>query len=82
MWLTRESSPGRSELAPGGMFQYQIDRSMGCQLVRITLPAGALFYPEISGGQHRFTVRFLNWIGPEQRAAQVSEDIRFELACC
>jgi len=82
LWLTRESSPGRSELAPGGMFQYQIDRSMGCQLVRITLPADAEFYPEISGGQHRFTVRFLNWIGPEQRAAQVSEDIRFELACC
>jgi cell division protein ZapD len=82
LWLTRESSPGRPELAPGGMFQYQIDRSIGCQLVRITLPAGANYYPEISGGQHRFTVRFLTWSGPEQRPVQVDDDIHFELTCC
>jgi cell division protein ZapD len=82
LWLTRESSPGRPEVAPGGMFQHQIDRSSGCQLVRIAIAAGADFYPEISGGQHRFTVRFLNWCGPEKRPAQVSEDIEFELTCC
>jgi cell division protein ZapD len=82
LWLTRESSPGRPEVAPGGMFQYQIDRSMGCQLVRIAIPAGSGFYPEISGGAHRFTVRFLTWSGPEQRPVQVSDDVRFELTCC
>jgi cell division protein ZapD len=82
LWLTRESSPGRPELAPGGMFQYQIDRSIGCQLVRISLPAGVEYYPEISGGQHRFTVRFLAWSGPEQRPVQVSDEVRFELTCC
>ena len=82
LWLTRESSPGRPEVAPGGMFQYQIDRSMGCQLVRISLPAGADYYPEISGGQHRFTVRFLAWAGPEKRPVQVTESVGFELTCC
>ncbi len=82
LWLTRESSPGRPEIAPGGMFQYQIDRSAGCQLVRIAIGNGAGYYPEISGGQHRFTVRFLTWCGPEQRSVQVTEDIEFELTCC
>jgi cell division protein ZapD len=82
LWLTRESSPGRPETASGGMFQYQIDRSMGCQLVRITLPNSAACYPEISGGQHRFTVRFLTWSGPEQRSVQVTENVTFELTCC
>ena len=82
LWLTRESSPGRSEVAAGGMFQYQIDRSMGCQLVRIALPAGADHYPEISGGQHRFTVRFLTWSGPGRRSVQVAENVPFELTCC
>ncbi len=53
-----------------------------CQLVRISLPAGAEYYPEISGGQHRFTVRFLSWSGPEQRPVQVSDEVRFELTCC
>jgi cell division protein ZapD len=82
LWLTRESSPGRPEVANGGMFQYQIDRSIGCQLVRIAIPAGSDFYPEISGGQHRFTVRFLTWSGPEQRSVQVTEDVPFDLTCC
>ena len=82
LWLTRESSPGRPEIAPGGMFQHQIDRSMGCQLVRISLPVGANCYPETSGGQHRFTVRFLTWSGPEQRPLQVSDDVEFELTTC
>jgi cell division protein ZapD len=69
-------------VAPGGMFQYQIDRSMGCQLVRIAIPNGAAYYPEISGGQHRFTVRFLTWSGPEKRSVQVTENIGFDLTCC
>jgi cell division protein ZapD len=82
LWLTRESSPGRPETAPNGMFQHQIDRSMGAQLVRIVLPSGVAFYPEVSGGQHRFTVRFLIWSGPEQRPTQVTENIDFILTCC
>ena len=39
-------------------------------------------YPEISGGQHRFTVRFLRWSGTGQRARQTDEDIEFLLALC
>jgi cell division protein ZapD len=82
LWLTRESSPGRPEVARGGMFQHQIDRTTGNQLVRISIPAGTPYFPEISGGQHRITVRFLTWRGPDQRSVQVSEDVGFDLTCC
>ena len=82
LWLTRESTQGRREVARAGMFQYQIDRSASCQLVRIVLPPGAVCFPEISGGQHRFIVRFLTWSGPEARPAQYTEDVEFELTCC
>jgi cell division protein ZapD len=64
------------------MFQHQIDRSVGAQLVRISLPSGVSYYPEVSGGQHRFTVRFLVWCGPEERPAQVTETVNFLLTCC
>lgn len=82
LWLTRESCPGRPEVAPGGMFQHQIDRSVGSQLVRISIPVTAGYYPEVSGGQHRFTIRFMTWGGPDHRPVQVTEDVRFDLTCC
>ena len=82
LWLTRESSPPKDELARNGMFQYQIDRSNACQLVRVGLPVDTEYFPEVSGGQHRFTVRFLSWAGPERRPVQAAEDVEFELTCC
>jgi cell division protein ZapD len=82
LWLTRESTPPRSEVARNGMFQHQLDRSTACQLVRVSLPSNTAYFPEISGGQHRFTVRFLGWTGPDQRPTQAPEDVEFELACC
>ena len=82
LWLTRESTPPWDEVARSGMFQHQLDRSTACQLVRIGLPLDTAYFPEISGGQHRFTVRFLSWTGPDQRPTQAPEDVEFELACC
>jgi cell division protein ZapD len=39
-------------------------------------------YPEISGSQHRFTVRFLEWSTIESRAVQTGHDVSFQLAIC
>jgi cell division protein ZapD len=50
--------------------------------VRVLLPANSGMFPEISAGQHRFTVRFVRWRGVDARPAQVSQDIRFDLAIC
>ena len=64
------------------MFQHSMDRSDAVQLVRIGLPDGSELFPEVSGGQHRFTIRFLSWAGTETRPVQVDRDVEFLLACC
>ncbi len=51
-------------------------------LIRVLLPASAGIYPEVSAGQHRFTLRFLRWRGVDARPVQVSQDVRFLLAIC
>jgi cell division protein ZapD len=50
--------------------------------VRVLLPAGGGIFPEISAGQHRFTIRFVRWRGVDARPAQVPQDVRFQLATC
>jgi cell division protein ZapD len=80
--LIRESSNPRMVTAHGGFYQQQIEAGTPCQIVRVVMPADALVYPEISGGKHRFTVRFYAQRSTGTRPAQAPEDIRFELQCC
>ena len=82
LWLTRQNAKRKSETAVGGVFQLQFDRDNPCQLVRITLPHDTDLFPEISGNQHRCTVRFLNWTDAARRPAHVEVDVPFLLTCC
>lgn len=79
--LIRESVAPSLETARNGFFQHTLDPNAPCQMVRIGLPAASPCYPEISGGKHRFTVRFMNYLG-EERPVQMTEDVEFELLCC
>jgi cell division protein ZapD len=82
LWLTRQNAKRKSEVAVGGIFQLQFDRDNPCQLVRITLPPDAELFPEISGSQHRCTIRFLSWMEVTQRPVHVETDVPFQLTCC
>lgn len=82
LWMTRESSPGEPQQARKGLFQHSIERGAPSQLLRVSLAVPAEVYPEISGSQHRFTIRFYNWIGIERRPVQCGDDVDFLLACC
>jgi cell division protein ZapD len=82
LWLTRQNAKRKSELAVGGVFQMQFDRDNPCQLVRVTLPADIELFPEISGSQHRCTIRFLNWLDATSRPVHVETDVPFLLTCC
>jgi cell division protein ZapD len=82
LWLTREATEGAPQTAPGGLYQHSFDRSDQVSLVRVQLPANAGIFPEISAGQHRFTIRFVRWRGVDARPVQVNQDVRFELAIC
>jgi cell division protein ZapD len=82
LWLTREATEATPQVAPGGMFQHGFDRGEQASLVRVLMPANGGIFPEVSAGQHRFTIRFVRWRGVDARPAQVTQDVRFQLAIC
>ena len=80
--LVRESAGATREVAPGGFYSKTLEASSHCQMIRISLNPGAEWYPEISAGRHRFTVRFMHPVKGSTRPSQVEEDVEFELRCC
>lgn len=82
LWLTREATEATGQIAPGGLFHHGFDRNDQASLVRVLLPANGGIFPEISAGQHRFTIRFVRWRGVDARPAQVNQDVRFDLSIC
>lgn len=79
--LIRNSTEFRDLYAVSGFYQQNLDNSHSHQLIRVKIPKDAVCYPEISGGRHRFTVRFMHF-DIEQRAKQIGDDIEFSLSCC
>ncbi|MDQ2693837.1 MAG: cell division protein ZapD [Pseudomonadota bacterium] len=80
--LTRQSATASTEVAYNGFYQRALDNGAPNQLVRIVLPYEAEVFPEISGGRHRFSIRFLCQPTPQQRVAPVRDDVAFQLVCC
>ena len=82
LWLTREATEATECVASGGLYQHNFVRNEQTNLVRVLVPSTAGLFPEISAGQHRFTVRFVRWRGVAARPVQVNQDVRFQLALC
>lgn len=79
--LVRDSADSHRAIAENGFHQQSLDTSSPFQLIRVTLPASSPYFAEISGGKHRFTVRFME-PGYYERPAQTDRDVEFALACC
>ncbi len=82
LWLVRESAQPQERVASQGMYQHNMQRDAHGQMLRVTLPAGSPLFPEISGSQHRFTVRFLEWSTIDSRAVQTAQDVSFHISIC
>ncbi|VAW80722.1 Cell division protein ZapD [hydrothermal vent metagenome] len=80
--LIRESASIKSVVAQGGFFQKTLDPNLPCQLVRVSVKRKVPYFAEISGGRHRFTVRFLSTSEEDGHVHQTTDDIAFELGCC
>ncbi len=80
--LIRASATLQPEIAVNGFFQRALDASAPNQLIRVWLPGAESRFPEISGGRHRFTIRFLEQPDPNRRAVASVSDVTFDLACC
>ena len=82
LWLIRESGQPSEKRANKGMYQHSMQKDGNCRLLRVSLAEGSQLFPEISGSQHRFTVRFLEWSTVDSRAVQTSHDVPFRLSIC
>jgi cell division protein ZapD len=80
--MIRNSANPVLEKAENGFFQKLIEANVSCQMIRIILPSGSEFFPEISGGKHRFTVRFLEQTSTDERPVQTKSMVEFECHCC
>ena len=82
LWLIRESSESQDKVAINGMYQHGMQKDANCRLLRVSVGNGSALFPEISGSQHRFTVRFLEWSSVDKRAVQTGRDVPFQLSVC
>ena len=82
LWLIRQSAQAADKLAINGMYQHSMQKDAQCRLLRVCLLQGSTLYPEISGSQHRFTIRFLEWSTLDSRAVQTGHDVPFQLSIC
>lgn len=78
--LIRNSAEPRPRTATAGGYQQSLDTAIPYQMLRIALPDDAPYYPEVSGGRHRFSIRLVQ--PREGRPVQVEEDVEFSLSCC
>jgi len=77
----RHSSLPEEAVAKAGFFQENLDKSLPFQLIRIGLAADQPYFSEISGGKHRFTIRFLS-LEFDGKTRQANVDVPFHLTRC
>jgi len=79
--LLRESTTPKAETAKAGNYQKKLDTDNAIQLIRVIVPHDLSYYAEISGGKHRFSVRFMQ-TSLTARPSQAEKNVPFQLSCC
>lgn len=80
--MLRNSTTPVLEKAESGFYQQPIESKLSCQLIRVLVPDDCNYFPEISGGKHRFTIRFMEQTSTSSRPVQTKNSVEFELHCC
>ena len=78
----RDSGDNAEHIAENGFYQDNLDLSKSYQLIRVAIPSTADYFPEISAGKHRFSIRFLSNKGYTSNPEQTDNDIPFILCNC
>ena len=77
--LLRDSAEPTTETAENGVLVH--NTATGTQMIRVLLDDHSVF-PEISGGRHRATVRFMRYQDSQMHLRQTENSIVFRMACC
>lgn len=82
--IIRQSNDARQEIAKAGFFQLSLPLELNesVQLLRVQVDKKTPYFAEISGGKHRFTVRFMSLGLESERSTQTTHDVSFSLTCC
>ena len=78
----RSSSIGIEKIAQAGFYQQNLEQSQPFQMLKVTVTDTIPCFAEISGGKHRFSVRFMTPSNNGERPTQTKQDIPFNLTCC
>jgi cell division protein ZapD len=79
--IVRNSSEPQKVVADKGFYHQTLNPQLPCQLIRISLSKTLPFYPEISAGRHRLSLRFM-MPSIKERSQQTEENVKFKLTCC
>ena len=79
--LIRNSAEPENLVAEKGFYQETMEPTQPAQIVRVAIDKQHPYYAEISGGKHRFAIRFLE-MSMDSRPTQTTEDIPFQLSRC
>lgn len=79
---TRNSATQESQTAEEGFFQKSFMGSREIQLIQILTPTNVCYYPEVSSGRQRISIRFFQIKDLEERSGQIDDDIEFEFLYC
>ncbi len=81
--LIRKNGVSEQKVAAKGFFQLTLNSNEICQLLQVQIPQNSRCFAEVSGGRHRFTVRFMRFSSEDgERPTQYSTDMPFSLSCC
>lgn len=80
--IIRNSTNPSTEKAENGFFQKNLEHGTSCHMIRVSLSKDSPYYPEISGGRHRFTIRFMQRPELSERPLSATETVEFKLCCC
>jgi dephospho-CoA kinase len=69
-------------IAINGYYEQTLNNGGQAQLIRVAIDQSLPYYPTISAGKHRFSIRFLEYMPGELSSPQVQQDVTFGLTIC
>lgn len=78
----RGASGPEPKIAINGYYEQTLNGGGQAQLIRVAIDQAQPYYPTISAGKHRFSIRFLEYMPGELSSPQVQQDVTFGLTIC
>ncbi len=79
MELIYSGPDSKDVVATGGFYQETLSHTRDYQLLQIELSDKSTYYPEISAGKQRFSIRFVDSSVLEEKGKQIVKDVSFKL---